>query len=430
MTADLDSNGPWLDNVPPEELRRIVDALYRVNRFIGAVTDLEALLERIMEEGKHVANAEACSLMLYDAASEELYFEVALGESGDQQKLKREVRLKLNEGIAGAAAAERVSINVADVQRDQRFYREADEKTQFETRALLAVPLVEKDELIGVLEVVNKTGGGAFTETDRHVLEIFSGRVASVIANARLIKANLRAARMAAVGQAVAGLSHYTKNLITGMTGSVDLIDQGLNRGNTELLLQSWPIFRRNMKRIAHFVEDMLAFSRPRKPVREPTDVAELVKDVTETFWDLLSRRDAEFEVDVSGVTRPAWLDERGIFRCLLNLLRNAAEAAPREGGRIRLTARTTASGGLEIEISDNGPGIPDDHLQRIFEPFFSTKGSQGTGLGLAVTYKIVKEHGGTLTAARGPEGGALFTVSLPPADTEHAETDGEEEAE
>jgi len=118
----MEDKAPWSSEVPPEELRRIVDVLYRVHRFVAAITDLDALLERIMEESKQVANAEACSLMLYDAEAGELYFEVALGESGDQQALKKEVRLKLGQGVAGAAAATRESINVPDVSRDDRFY--------------------------------------------------------------------------------------------------------------------------------------------------------------------------------------------------------------------------------------------------------------------------------------------------------------------
>src|SRR5690606_36513707 len=127
----------------PGELRRIVDALYRVHGLIAAITDLDTLLERIMEESKEVANAQASSLMLYDEDRDELHFHVALGESGDQQALKREIRLKLGEGTAGTAGATRQSINARDAQQDPRFYRQADAASRFETRAILAVPVVD-----------------------------------------------------------------------------------------------------------------------------------------------------------------------------------------------------------------------------------------------------------------------------------------------
>jgi signal transduction histidine kinase len=405
---------PWLKDVSAAEMRRIVDALHRVHHFISAITDVDALLDRVMEESKHIAHAEACSLMLYDPATEELYFQVALGESGDQQALKREVRLKLNQGIGGAAAAKRQPISVEDVQFDPRFYPVADETSHFHTRSVLAVPLLDRDKLVGVLEVVNKTGGGPFTEADLHVMEMFSVLAAAAIVNARLIEENVRAERLAAIGEAVASLSHYIKNVITGMGSSADLIDDGLERDNAELLKKIWPVFRRSTRRIAHFVENMLAFSRPRTPQLRECDLKQIIDDVAETFWGLLVHKHVALEIDAEEMSGPVYVEPQGMFRCLLNLLINAADAVPSMGGKIRVVVHGSPGGALDIDVADNGPGVPEEHLHRIFEPFFSTKGSQGTGLGLAVTQKIVREHGGEIRVLPSPEGGALFRIRLP----------------
>lgn len=413
MISKLAESVSWFKDVSPEELRRIADALYRVHRLIAAITELDTLLERIVEESKHVAQAEASSLLLYDADSGYLRFHVALGETGDQQALKRDIRLRLSEGIAGTAAASRQSIKVTNAQDDTRFYRMADETTHFETRSLLAVPLVDRDRLVGVLEVLNKVGGGGFTDADMHAMEMFSNLAATAIANARLIEENLRSTRMAAIGQAVAGLSHYAKNIITGMSGSVDLVDQGLAQGNREFLDKSWPILKRSTKRLSNFVEDMLAYSKPREPVIERCDFKVVLDEVMQTFWALLVRKQVQVNVDVSRLTGPAYIDQRGIFRCLLNLIGNAADAVPQHGGTIRVAARKTTDE-LVVEVCDNGPGVPEELREKVFEPFFSTKGSQGTGLGLAVTRKIVLEHGGRIWASQGEGGGAVFTISLP----------------
>ena len=412
----LHDNIPWLADVQLGEVRRIVDALHRVHHLLSAITDIDTLLERIMEESKQVAHAEACSLIMYDPKSDDLYFLVALGETGDQQALKHKIRLRLDQGIAGAAAATRQSINVPDVRLDERFFREADETIQFETRSLLAVPLVDRDTLIGVVEVVNKVGGGAFTETDLHVMEMFASLAATSITNARLIEENLRAERMAAIGQAVAGLSHYIKNIITAMSGSADLIDQALNRKdlNTEVLNNSWTILQRCTRRISSFVQDMLAFSKPRKPLHEACDIAALFEEAAEAFRGLLALKTIDLELCADQATGRCSLDHEGLFRCLLNLFMNAADAVPSQGGLIRATARLNQDGSLVIEVSDNGPGVPECDLDKIFDPFFSTKGTQGTGLGLAVTQKIVTEHGGAITADNRPEGGALFRITLP----------------
>ncbi|HPJ99923.1 MAG TPA: ATP-binding protein [Candidatus Hydrogenedentes bacterium] len=414
MTTPTHDTAPWLTEAAPEELRRIVVALYRAHRLISAITDLDVLLERILDESMQVAQAEACSLLLYDRASEELYFRVALGDSGDLQTLKREIRLKLGQGTAGAAAAMRECINVTDVSQDSRFYEVADQRSNFRTRNLLAVPLIDRDELVGVIEVLNKVGGTHFTTVDLHVMEIFSALTASALANAQLIEDNLRAERLAALGQAVAGMSHHTKNILAGMTSSVDLIDQGLSQGSHEFLHQSWPVFKRCTERIANFVEDMLAYSKPRVPMRRPCDLNGIILDACETFRGLLVVKEVTLDIDTSRLKRQPCLDERAIYRCLLNLLTNAADAVPRAGGTIHVAAYPGTDGQVCLEVIDNGTGIPEAIRESVFDPFFSTKGSDGTGLGLAVTKKIVEEHGGSIELDTAPGGGALFRIRLP----------------
>lgn len=409
-----DEPAGWVAEAAPEETARIVDALYRVQRLVAAVTDLDMLLERIMQESKQVAQAEAASLMLYDREADELFFHVALSENGDMDALKQEIRLKPGQGIAGAAAQSRATVRVDDAKNDSRFFADADEASRFETRSLLAAPLVDRGELVGVIEVVNKAGGGRFTAVDERVLEIFSRWVATTIANARLIEENIAAERLAALGQAVAGLSHFTKNILSGMSGSVELIEDLLRSKKYGLVEETWPVVKRSTNRISLLVEDMLAFSKKRKPFVEPTPVRDLVDEVCESFWALMAKRNVALTVETDRVGDSSFpMDGRGIFRCVLNLLTNAADAVPKQGGRIAVRARYDDEA-LIVEVEDNGPGVDDAVIAKIFDPFFSTKGSKGTGLGLSVTRKVVEEHGGTMSVDRGEWGGARFTIVLP----------------
>ena len=414
MAVPEENNQPLLKEHSAEELGRILDALHRVHRLLGALTDLETLLSRIAEESRHVARAEASSVMLYEPASEELFFRVAIGESGDQDTLKRTVRLKLGQGIAGTTAQTRKSIVVHDAQQDGRFFAGADAAIQFKTRSLLAVPMIDRDTLVGVLEVVNKLGEETFSDLDVQVMEMFSALAATAVTNARLIEEKIRTERLALIGQAVTTLSHHTKNIVTGLSSSADLIDMGLKSGNIAVLNSGWPIFKRSTKRISNFVQDMLSFSKPRIPRREPCDPVTLIREAAETFSELFVKKQVELRMDTSGVTESAWLDAEALDRALLNLLINSAEAVPEGTGRIEISARTMQDGALEIIVSDNGMGIPEANRGKIFDPFFSTKGSQGTGLGLAVTRKIAEEHGGSVTVSDSPEGGALFRIVLP----------------
>lgn len=397
-----------------QDLQRIVGALYRVHRLVAVLTDLDQLLSRITEESRHVARAEASSLMLYDPETNELYFRVALGESGDQEALKRSVRLKVGQGIAGMTAKNRTSIVVADVKKDPRFFPGVDSAIQFQTRNLLAVPMIDRDKLIGVLEVVNKIGEESFSPLDLRVMEIFSSIAASVVTNARLIEEHIRNERFAAIGQAITTLSHHTKNIVTGLSSSADLIDMGLHTGNVDMLKRTWPVFKRSTKRVSNFVQDMLTFSKTRTPIREECTAAFLIGEAQETFSELFARKNILLDVDTTQAAKPVWVDPEALYRCLINLLINAAEAVPEDNGRISIRARRMENDMLEILMEDNGPGVPQAYWERIFDPFFSTKGSQGTGLGLAVTRKIAREHGGDITVGTAPGGGAAFRIAIP----------------
>lgn len=403
----------------PEESRRLLDALHVVESLLGAVDSLDVLLQTIIDESRRLSEAEASSLLLFDAVRNDLYFHVALSEAGNPEALKQSVRLKPGEGIAGRVAANHASINVPDAAADPRVNRSADALTGFSTRSLLAVPMIDAGQLVGVVEVLNKRGGQGFTALDQRILEMFSALAAVAITRARLIEANLRAERLAAVGQAVAGISHHTKNILTALDASVDLVDRGLTEKNETFVRDGWPILKRSVGRLSHVVEDMLAFSKPRTPMLEPCDIAALIRETVQSFQALIAQRDITLTTDTSGLRGPAWADAHALHQALLNLLTNAADAVPAAKGLIAITASHTGAGWLDLTVCDNGLGVPEADRERIFDPFYSTKGSKGTGLGLAVTRKIMTEHHGSVSVGTGPLGGALFTLHLPPRNQE-----------
>lgn len=405
----------WLESASRGDMLRAVEALYRVHTLLGALSDLDALLERIGQECRQLAGAEAASVMLYDDRNDELYFRVAMGDTGDQERLKKLVRLRRGQGLAWAAADSRQSVVSRNAQADPRFFSVADTITAFQTRNVLAVPMLDGGRLVGVLEVINKQNGESFTPLDIHVIEMFSSVAAAAVVNAQLIERQIETERLAAIGKAIAGLAHHIKNIVTGLSSSSELIGMALEQHNLTLAAQSWPVLRRSVQRVASLVQDLLTFSKERTPVRRPCDPVAIARDVCDTTRDLLTGRNIRISLDVDACHGLIMADVDGLYQCLLNLVQNAADAVTPGGGEIQVTVTMREDGAAVFEVSDNGPGVPDTVVPHLFEPFFSTKGGSGTGLGLATTAKIVREHGGEIALVR-RESGACFRMTIPPA--------------
>lgn len=157
--------------------------LLEVNRLLSSKLDIDELLNAVLETAKNVVDAEAASLLLLDERRNELYFDVALGSARDQIK---QIRLKVGEGVAGWVADKREPLIVNDVTRDSRFTGKVDRSTNFQTRSILAAPLIAMGKLVGVLEAINKREGAPFTNDDLDAFLAFASQAAIAIENARL----------------------------------------------------------------------------------------------------------------------------------------------------------------------------------------------------------------------------------------------------
>lgn len=396
------------------ETTRYLDALHRISEFFSAVSSLPRLLELILAESKALLRAEGSSLLLHDPEKGDLFFEVALGEAGSKVK---EIRLAMGEGIAGLCAQGRETILVKDAARDPRHSKRADTQAAFVTRNLVAVPLIARgDRLIGVLEVLNTLEREFFTEEDIKILEIFAEQAALAIENSRLIAENVKNERLAAIGVAVAGISHYIKNILAGMSGSASLISLGLGEKNIEMIEECWPVFERSQQKISSLVRDMLTYSKERKPDYQPGDFNSLLAETANDCSSTAREYNVALEVRPDPDLPPTLFDPSQMHDALLNLTSNAIDACRglSEAKVVLESGLDTDSSTVLLRVSDNGCGIPEEIQLRIFEPFFSTKGSKGTGLGLAVVKKIITEHGGEITLRSALGEGTAFEIRIP----------------
>ncbi len=160
-------------------------------------------------------------------------------------------------------------------------------------------------------------------------------------------------------------------------------------------------------------IRGLLDFARPTPPSRKPTDLNEVVRHSVAVVINQLHMSHVNLALDLAEDVPAAYADANQIQQVMVNLLLNAADAIGPEGGEIRISSRAYGER-IELIIQDNGQGIPAENLPHLFEPFFSTKGTRGAGLGLAVTWGIIESHGGTIEVQSEPTQGSRFTVSLP----------------
>ncbi|MEE9471128.1 MAG: ATP-binding protein, partial [Gemmatimonadota bacterium] len=250
--------------------------------------------------------------------------------------------------------------------------------------------------------------------------EVAPGWVATLIEDVteqKALEAQLvQSEKMAAVGQLVSGVAHELNNPLTSIAGLSEFLLQRPEPSARDR--DHIRVIHEQAERAAKIVGDLLAFAR-----KGPTDVEDVgLNEVAERALSLigyeLRLRDVQLETDFAPGLPPVRGDRHQIQQVVLNLLTNAVQAMsalpPEQPRRLRVTTARENKQAV-LRVADSGPGIPDDLLPRVFDPFVTTKApGKGTGLGLSITYRIVEDHGGQITADHGSEGGALFTVALP----------------
>lgn len=217
--------------------------------------------------------------------------------------------------------------------------------------------------------------------------------------------------RLAGVGRLAAMVAHEINNPLDGMQRLLNLSSRAIDRGEPERIGGYLDHVRTGLERIGTIVRDLLDFSRSASGSPEPMNIRAILTEAVHTMQPAADDAGVEVAVDCADDLPP--LKSGHLYHAVLNLVKNAVEATP-HGGRVTVRAACT-DGALVIDVGDTGPGIPEDALPRLFEPFYSQKAvGKGTGLGLVISRDLVEKQGGTLSAANRDDGGAVFTIRVP----------------
>ncbi len=393
-----------------------------VGKSVVSLMDLGELLTRIVEAGVYVTKAEEGFLLLVDSETKELYLRAGrnLGESQAQG-----FRLKVEDSLAGQVVktGKLVRRGGKGTGRDFKL------KTGYLVKSLLHAPLLLKGETIGVLSVDNQVSDREFTEDDEYLLAALADYAAISIENATLydelresmddLKRSqqelIQSSKLAAVGTLAAGVAHEFNNLLAAITGHAQL---ALLSDDLEEIRRALHVVVDSVDNAKRVTANLLTFARRQEPRIEMADVTEAVESSLLLIEGELQKSNIKVVRRFSKI-RPTACDLGQMSQVSLNLLTNARDAMLPEGGTLTLEIKEDQDD-IVIAYSDTGSGIADHIMDKLFEPFVTTKGAlgggqmTGTGLGLSVSYGIVRNHGGTIEVETKAGKGSTFTMRLP----------------
>jgi signal transduction histidine kinase len=218
-----------------------------------------------------------------------------------------------------------------------------------------------------------------------------------------------RVEQLSAIGQLSASLAHEIRNPLASIEGAADLLKPGAVP--EEMREEFVGIIKKECRRLSRLLGDLLNLSRPRRPDYTSAPISEILGSVLELIYVAAQKSQVTIRTEMPHGLPPLACDPEQIKQVFLNLCMNAIQAMP--GGGEMVIEVSLSEYNLVVEIRDEGPGIPSEHLHELFSPFFTTK-KDGTGLGLPVAQQIVLRHGGLITAGANEPRGAVFTVTLP----------------
>ena len=408
-----DTQNRWLARA-----RSNVQVMYRTALAASHTLDIDELLGRILQLVFEWIEADRGCIMLLDPETRQL-----------QTKARRDRRagdttsMAISRTILDYVLERREGVLTSDAQDDDRF-ASGHSVVRTGVREAICVPMQGRYDTVGVMYVDTmvplaeslEAGQRRFSDEHLKLMIAIGHQAALAVEDTTYYSAMVQSERLAAVGQTIATLSHHIKNILQGIKGGGYLVDMGLENDDFAVVRKGWDIVGRNQGKISSLVMDMLSFSKEREPDPVPTDLVALVSDIVET----VQQRAADAGIAIRW-TPPADLprvvfDPEGISRAVLNVVTNALDAVEnRPDPRVDIRVEIDRPAGLvRIVIADNGEGMTAETLAEIFNLFVSTKGSRGTGLGLTVSRKILREHDGDIRAESSLGAGSTFTLEFP----------------
>lgn len=395
-----------------------LERLLEVVRGLTTAPDLETFLQTIISEAAEMTNSELASILEYDETAQELRF---LAMPWFQRDVLRPVGVPLDGSAAGVVYRRAQPLIIQNVKVDKRHFKVVDRMTNHETQSLVAVPLVVRGEVVGVLEALNKKDDAHYTEEDLTILETLGALAAQAMQNTDLTR-KIRASKVELAelerlkSDFIAITSHELRTPLGLILGHATFLREVAGAQFGEQL----DTIVRNATRLKEIVEnlsDVDNYQNGSARVRgDRVSMARIADDVVASFRPEAEQRNITLKTELGDSPFYNHMDQIKITIALSNLVKNAVQYTE-SGGSVTVKVAED-SGYIKVTIADTGIGIPARELPRIFERFYQvethlTRRYGGMGLGLAVAKAMVELHGGRIWAESSGRG-STFTFLLP----------------
>jgi signal transduction histidine kinase len=384
-------------------------AMQRMSNSVGTAAEPDQIVSALMDLTRQVIPVLDSDIFLFEAKTGNL---VSLAGK-PSARLQIEAGHQLEAGIVDWVIAEKKTVVIPDLEHMV---------SNKSSRNFVIVPLILRSEGIGIYIIHTEKAQQEFSNQDIQLLSVLANQAAIGVAHWRtlreLVVANeeiksshaqmIQAAKLAAIGELAAGIAHEIKNPLSILLLHLDLAQAGRP-------LPNWiEMFSAQVKRLSDITLRLMNFARSATEdvTLVPLAIHRAIEDAVAIVRHEFRGEQIEIDLSCSEELPPVCGNGNYLQQVFLNLLINARDALA-TGGRITIAAALAGSS-VRITFSDNGPGIPPEIREKVFKPFFTTKGDKGTGLGLAICSKIVAQHKGTMTVASETGKGTTFTITLP----------------
>jgi two-component system, NtrC family, sensor kinase len=398
------------------------ETLLRSSRDMVSIVDLENLSSSLVKTVGRALGVDKASLYLLDEPNSSYNLKSKISVERDQyleatlvrdDPLVRHLR-HCQEGVV------REELEMA--REDKSGQLTAERMGQLD--AEVSVPIISKEKLIGILNLGHKEGKEIYSTEDIELLSTLANQAAIAIENARLYQ-NLkqsqdtlrRADRLSSLGLLTAGLAHEIRNPLVAIRTFTQLLPERYNDAEFREGFQGLAL--KEVDRICGLITDLLSFARPSRPNVAEESINQVVDGIARILETEAKEKGVEITRDFAENLPTVWIDREQMKQVFMNLILNAIQAM-KEGGAIWILTRPNSKNEagepgrfVQVEIRDTGIGIPEENLDHIFDPFFTSK-DEGSGLGLSISHQIVQEHGGYVTVESKIGAGTSFFINLP----------------